>query len=81
MLFVALEAALLRLPARPARRAARRSRAPRSTATELACPACGARYDVRRAGRGVDAPELHLEPVPLLVDADGVVRVALGARA
>ena len=44
----------------------------------LAC-GCGARYDVRHAGRGLDAPERHLEPVPLLVDADGDVRVALGA--
>jgi Fe-S cluster biogenesis protein NfuA/nitrite reductase/ring-hydroxylating ferredoxin subunit len=44
----------------------------------LAC-LCGARYDVRRAGRGLDAPERHLEPVPLLVGADGDVRVALGA--
>jgi Fe-S cluster biogenesis protein NfuA/nitrite reductase/ring-hydroxylating ferredoxin subunit len=44
----------------------------------LAC-ACGARYDVRHAGRGLDAPERHLEPVPLLVGADGDVRVALGA--
>jgi Fe-S cluster biogenesis protein NfuA/nitrite reductase/ring-hydroxylating ferredoxin subunit len=45
---------------------------------ELRCPACGGRYDVRRAGRGVDEPGLHLAPVPLLVDG-GVVRVALGA--
>jgi Fe-S cluster biogenesis protein NfuA/nitrite reductase/ring-hydroxylating ferredoxin subunit len=44
----------------------------------LAC-VCGARYDVRHAGRGLDAPERHLEPVPLLVGADGDVRVALGA--
>jgi Fe-S cluster biogenesis protein NfuA/nitrite reductase/ring-hydroxylating ferredoxin subunit len=45
----------------------------------LACGGCGARYDVRRAGRGLDAPECHLEPVPLLVGADGDVRVAVGA--
>jgi len=44
----------------------------------LAC-GCGARYDVRRAGRGIDAPERHLEPLPLLVGADGGVRVAVGA--
>ncbi|MDQ3644087.1 MAG: NifU family protein [Actinomycetota bacterium] len=44
---------------------------------ELACPDCGHRYDVVRAGRCVDAPELHLEPVPLLVDTAGLVRVAV----
>ena len=43
----------------------------------LAC-ACGARYDVRHAGRGLDAGDRHLEPVPLLVAADGGVRVAVG---
>jgi len=40
---------------------------------------CGARYDVRHAGRGLDAPGRQLEPVPLLVGADGGVRVAVGA--
>jgi Fe-S cluster biogenesis protein NfuA/nitrite reductase/ring-hydroxylating ferredoxin subunit len=44
----------------------------------LAC-GCGARYDVRHAGRGIDAPERQLDPVPLLVGADGGVRVAVGA--
>jgi Fe-S cluster biogenesis protein NfuA/nitrite reductase/ring-hydroxylating ferredoxin subunit len=34
---------------------------------ELACSGCGHRYDVRRAGRCLDAPQLHLEPIPLLV--------------
>jgi Fe-S cluster biogenesis protein NfuA/nitrite reductase/ring-hydroxylating ferredoxin subunit len=34
---------------------------------ELACSGCGHRYDVRRAGRGLDDPRLHLEPIPLLV--------------
>lgn len=48
---------------------------------ELVCPGCGKRYDVLRAGRCLDAPELHLEPVPLLVDDDGLVRVALAAPA
>jgi Fe-S cluster biogenesis protein NfuA/nitrite reductase/ring-hydroxylating ferredoxin subunit len=47
----------------------------------LGCSGCGHRYDVRRAGRCLDAPDLHLEPVPLLVDADGLVRVALGVPA
>ena len=48
---------------------------------ELTCPGCGHRYDVVRAGRCVDAPELHLEPVPLLVDDAGLVRVALRTAA
>jgi Fe-S cluster biogenesis protein NfuA/nitrite reductase/ring-hydroxylating ferredoxin subunit len=48
---------------------------------ELACPGCGRRYDVRRAGRCVSDAALHLDPVPLLVDAAGTVTVALGASA
>jgi Fe-S cluster biogenesis protein NfuA/nitrite reductase/ring-hydroxylating ferredoxin subunit len=48
---------------------------------ELACPSCGKRYDVRRAGRCADTPELHLQPVPLLVDDAGMVKVAMGAVA
>jgi Fe-S cluster biogenesis protein NfuA/nitrite reductase/ring-hydroxylating ferredoxin subunit len=44
---------------------------------ELICPGCGNRYDALRAGRGVDLPQLHLEPVPLLEDEDVLVRVAL----
>ncbi|MEA2246951.1 MAG: hypothetical protein QOH46_1480 [Solirubrobacteraceae bacterium] len=48
---------------------------------ELACPACGHRYDVRRAGRSLEDPDLHLDPVPLLVDPAGLVKVALGAAA
>ncbi|HTT00217.1 MAG TPA: NifU family protein [Streptosporangiaceae bacterium] len=43
---------------------------------QLACPGCGARYDVRLAGRGLDDPALHLEPLPLLADSRGV-RVAV----
>ena len=43
------------------------------------CARCGNTYDVRRAGRCLDAPRLHLEPVPLLEGAAGDVRVALGA--
>jgi Fe-S cluster biogenesis protein NfuA/nitrite reductase/ring-hydroxylating ferredoxin subunit len=35
--------------------------------TVLACSGCTHRYDVRRAGRCLDAPQLHLEPIPLLV--------------
>lgn len=49
------------------------------TVAALACPGCGHRYDVRRAGRCLDAPQLHLEPVPLLVDDVGLVRVAVQA--
>jgi Fe-S cluster biogenesis protein NfuA/nitrite reductase/ring-hydroxylating ferredoxin subunit len=50
-------------------------------ANELTCPGCGNRYDVLRAGRCLDVPQLHLEPVPLLVDAAGLVKVALGVAA
>ena len=46
---------------------------------ELTCAGCGGRYDARRAGRGLDDPQLHLEPVPLLTDEAGLVRVALQA--
>jgi Fe-S cluster biogenesis protein NfuA/nitrite reductase/ring-hydroxylating ferredoxin subunit len=45
----------------------------------LACPECGSRYDARRAGRGLEGGEAHLEPVPLLVDDAGLVKVSLGA--
>lgn len=44
---------------------------------ELACAGCGNRYDVRRAGRCLDAPRLYLEPIPLLVTDAGIVKVAL----
>jgi Fe-S cluster biogenesis protein NfuA/nitrite reductase/ring-hydroxylating ferredoxin subunit len=47
---------------------------------ELLCSECGSRYDVVRAGRCLDAPELHLDPVPLLVE-DGAIKVALGSLA
>jgi Fe-S cluster biogenesis protein NfuA/nitrite reductase/ring-hydroxylating ferredoxin subunit len=50
-------------------------------AAELTCSECGNRYDALRAGRGLDAPQLHLEPVPLLEDEDGLVRVALPVTA
>jgi Fe-S cluster biogenesis protein NfuA/nitrite reductase/ring-hydroxylating ferredoxin subunit len=46
---------------------------------ELACAGCGHVYDARRAGRCLDAPQLHLEPVPLLVDDAGLVRVAVAS--
>jgi Fe-S cluster biogenesis protein NfuA/nitrite reductase/ring-hydroxylating ferredoxin subunit len=51
------------------------------TGIELRCAGCGHRFDVRRAGRCLDEPGLHLEPVPLLVDGEGRVKVALGAAA
>jgi Fe-S cluster biogenesis protein NfuA/nitrite reductase/ring-hydroxylating ferredoxin subunit len=39
---------------------------------ELSCPGCERRYDVRRAGRCPDDPQLHLEPIPLLVNEEVV---------
>jgi Fe-S cluster biogenesis protein NfuA/nitrite reductase/ring-hydroxylating ferredoxin subunit len=48
---------------------------------ELACPNCAHRYDVRRAGRSLDEPDRYLDPVPLLLDDVGLVKVALGSRA
>lgn len=48
--------------------------------TTLTCPSCGGRFDVAGAGRCPDEPDLHLEPVPLLVEA-GAVKVALPATA
>ncbi len=44
----------------------------------LTCRACGAHYDVRRAGADIDQPTRHLEPVPLL-ERDGVLDVAVRA--
>ena len=44
---------------------------------ELSCPGCERRYDVRRAGRCLDAQQLHLEPIPLLV-SDVAVEERLG---
>jgi Fe-S cluster biogenesis protein NfuA/nitrite reductase/ring-hydroxylating ferredoxin subunit len=46
---------------------------------EVSCPACGRGFDVRRAGRCLDEPQLSLEPVPLLSDDAGIVKVALPA--
>ena len=42
----------------------------------LTCPGCGARYNVRLAGKSVDDSDLHLDPLPLLADSQGV-RVAM----
>jgi Fe-S cluster biogenesis protein NfuA len=44
---------------------------------QLACTTCDHRYDVRHAGRCLDAPELHLQPVPLLMGEAGEVSLAL----
>jgi len=49
--------------------------------TALRCAACERRFDVRRAGRCLDAPELRLEPIPLVAGQGGVVKVALPAEA
>ena len=42
----------------------------------LRCPNCGAHFDVRHAGAGLDRSDEHLEPLPLLV-RDGVLAVAI----
>jgi Fe-S cluster biogenesis protein NfuA/nitrite reductase/ring-hydroxylating ferredoxin subunit len=48
---------------------------------ELACSGCSHRYDVRRAGRCLDDSQLHMEPIPLLVDEVAVEeRQGLGRR-
>ena len=47
--------------------------------TELICGACARKYDVMRAGRCLDEPRLHMEPVPLLLEDSGLVKVALGS--
>ncbi len=41
----------------------------------LTCP-CGATYDVSRAGRGLGDTTLHLNPLPLVTDSQGI-RVAV----
>lgn len=43
---------------------------------ELSCPGCERRYDARRAGRSLDDPRLHMEPIPLLVSDEGIVKIA-----
>ncbi|MBV9020101.1 MAG: NifU family protein [Chloroflexi bacterium] len=47
--------------------------------TTLICSSCGRQYDVCRAGRCLDAPNVYLEPVPLLVE-NGQVKVALSDK-
>ena len=43
----------------------------------LGCPSCSARFDLPRAGRGVDDTGLQLHPVPLLREGASAVKVAL----
>jgi Fe-S cluster biogenesis protein NfuA/nitrite reductase/ring-hydroxylating ferredoxin subunit len=43
---------------------------------DLTCPGCGARFNVRLAGKGIDDAGIHLDPLPLLADSQGV-RVAV----
>jgi Fe-S cluster biogenesis protein NfuA/nitrite reductase/ring-hydroxylating ferredoxin subunit len=42
----------------------------------LTCPGCGAQYNARLAGKSTSDPALHLDPLPLLADSQGV-RVAI----
>lgn len=42
----------------------------------LGCPRCGAHFQVRRAGTCLDSADLHLDPLPLLVN-DGIATVAV----
>ncbi len=44
----------------------------------LRCPSCQAHYDVRRAGACLDATELHLDPLPLILNG-GSASVAVPA--
>ena len=45
----------------------------------IVCRSCGRRFDAPRAGRCLDDDRLHLEPLPLLADGPGRVRVAVPA--
>ena len=38
----------------------------------LICSSCARRYDLRSAGQCLDMGELHLAPLPLLVEKDGM---------
>ena len=46
--------------------------------TILSCSSCGQQYDFYHAGRSLDASDLSLKPIPLLVEG-GKVKVALAA--
>ena len=47
--------------------------------TNLICPHCNQQYDLIRAGRGLDQPDLYLQPFPLLLE-QGLAKVALPPR-
>ena len=47
--------------------------------TNLICPHCNQQYDLIRAGRGLDHPDLYLQPFPLLLE-QGMAKVALPPR-
>ncbi len=49
--------------------------------SSIVCPSCARRFDVPRAGRCLDDDRLQLEPLPLLADGPGRVRVAIPAMA
>jgi Fe-S cluster biogenesis protein NfuA/nitrite reductase/ring-hydroxylating ferredoxin subunit len=48
----------------------------RLVGTALICPTCRHSYDVMRAGRDLDQPALHLDPLPLL-EEHGQAKIAL----
>lgn len=39
----------------------------------LTCPGCGQTYDVRHAGRSTGSTELHLDPLPLIVEGTRIM--------
>jgi Fe-S cluster biogenesis protein NfuA/nitrite reductase/ring-hydroxylating ferredoxin subunit len=45
-------------------------------AAALACPTCGERFDVLRAGRSLDRADLQLQPFPLLME-NGQAKIAM----
>ena len=46
---------------------------------QLTCSSCARRYDLRSAGQCLDMGELHLAPLPLLIEKDGMkIAVATG---
>ena len=45
---------------------------------QLVCDLCGARYDIRRAGAGIES-DFRIEPLPLLEES-GALRIAIPAR-
>ena len=54
---------------------ARLGRVAGSSRVALSCPLCNTHYDVRAAGAALDAENLHLDPLPVLL-RDGVVSIA-----